>query len=298
MEDNKYHWGMEPTQLHFWHWYNYLAERLTAKLDIKNVPETIDKNYLVRRLLLDGKIAFFNDELDGLTAYQYNTITPFDKYGRTRKILVVYRYGNKQIKNEYGLQDFELVFCKKSVSLNRGIGFVSEVCRTASILANIDTTLNIQLENDRIVAIISALTDSDIQAVNDLFAKMRAGHSAICVKKNLIDDISVNPLLKSVTHNHDEYQKAIQYYKAEFFNDIGINAMTTSKKERLVTDEVNANSETVYFSFSSVIDEINTGLERVNNRFNTNMEAVEIKAKGVENNENDDRGILQEGKKS
>jgi ribosome-associated translation inhibitor RaiA len=91
--------------------------------------------------------------------------------------------------------------------------------------------------------------------------------------------------VKTVNHNYDEYQKAVQYYKAEFFNDIGINAMTTSKKERLVTDEVNANEESVYFSFNSVIDEINGGLKKVNEKFNTNMFAVEKKFKGSESDD-------------
>jgi hypothetical protein len=281
--DNRYLWGCDSNQAHFWHWYNYLTERLTAKVDIENVPDTIDKNFLIRRLMLDGKIAFFDD--NGVTAYNYSNVETLDKYGRTKKILVNYRYGNQQNQNTYSEDEFVLVFSKKSVSLNRGVGFISEICRTATILANIDTTFNIQLENDRIIAIVSALTDTDITAVNELFKKMRNGQNVICVKKNLIEDISVNPLVKTVNHNYDEYQKAVQYYKAEFFNDIGINAMTTSKKERLVTDEVNANEESVYFSFNSVIDEINGGLKKVNEKFNTNMFAVEKKFKGSESDD-------------
>ena len=277
MIENQYNWGFNPSQIHFWHWYNYLSEKLVSKLDIENVPDTINKNYLIRRLLLDGRIAFFNDEKDGLTAYQYNNIEPPDKYGKSRKIQVVYKYGNPQEKFEFTENEYVPVFSKKSVSLNRGIGFVSEVCRSATILANIDTTFNIQLENDRVIAIVTALTETDIVAVNELFEKMRAGERKICVKKNLIDDISVNPLSQvNNKRDYDEYQKMIQYYKAEFFNDIGINAMTTTKKERLVSDEVTANEESVYFSFSRVIDEVNDGLKKVNEKFQTDMRAIEI----------------------
>lgn len=293
MVENQYNWGFNPNQLHFWHWYNYLTERLMSKLDIKNVPDTINKNYLIRRLLLDGRIAFFNDKKDGLTAYRYSDISPPDKYGKSKNIQVVYKYGNQQEKFDFTPDEYIPVFSKKSVSLNRGIGFVSEVCRSATILANIDTTFNIQLENDRVIAIITALTDTDIVAVNELFEKMRAGERKICAKKNLIDDISVNPLVKNVNHDFDEYQKITQYYKAEFFNDIGINAMTTTKKERLVSDEVTANEESVYFSFSQVISEINDGLKKVNEKFGTDMAAVEIEYKddGGVNNGNSENEI-------
>ena len=277
MIENQYSWGFNPNQLHFWHWYNYLTEKLVSKMDIKNTPDTINKNYLIRRLLLDGKIAFFNDMKDGLTAYQYNNIEQPDKYGQSRKIQVVYKYGNQQGKFEFTENEYVPVFSKKSVALNRGIGFVSEVCRSATILANIDTTFNIQLENDRVIAIVTALTETDIVAVNELFEKMRAGERKICVKKNLIDDISVNPLSQvNNKRDYDEYQKMIQYYKAEFFNDIGINAMTTTKKERLVSDEVTANEESVFFSFSRVVDEVNAGLKKVNEKFQTDMKAIEI----------------------
>lgn len=269
---NKYFWGFSDDSLHFWHWYSVLADKLTARIKIHNVPDSIDHDYLVRRLLLDGKIAFFNDEKDGLTAYEYTNTSPFDKYGRTKEILVTYKYGNATTEQRFTSGDnCVLVFAKPSVKLHRGVGFVSEVCRSADILATIDTTLNIRLENDRVIAIVDAISDSDVEAVDILFQKIRKGDRAIAVKSSMIDKISVNPLNNSTTTDYPEYTQLTQYYLAEFYNSIGVSALSTSKRERMVTDEVTANKEVVDFNFKRNIETIQEGLDEVNAKFNTNM---------------------------
>lgn len=266
---NKYFFGYDENEKYFWHWYAILVQKLTGRIKFHNLPDTIDETYLKRRLLLDGRIAFFND--NGLTAYEYGNIAPFDKYGRSTLINVTYRYGNPQQKHEYNSDEFVLVFSKPDVSINKGVGFVSEVCRTASILATIDMTLKITLENDRLIAIADTISDSDINGVNQLFDKMRQGERVIAAKSSIIDNIRVNPLANKTTRNITDYTMLTTYYMAEFYNNIGISAMTTSKRERMVTDEITANQEIVDYSFKQTVDLIKRGINEVNERFNTNI---------------------------
>lgn len=267
---DRYFWGYDTEAKHFWHWYAVLTEKLTGRLRVHNVPESIDSDFLIRRLLLDGRIAFFKDGSE-LVAYNYSDVDPLDKYGRTTSINVNYRYGNDIQKHNYNADECVFVYCKPSVKLHRGIGFVSEVCRTASILADIDTTMKIVLENDRLVALADTVSDSDIDGVNQLFDKMRRGDRVIAVKSSIIDNVKVNPLVNKSSRDLMDYTQLTTYYLAEFYNNIGISALATSKRERMVTDEVTANKEVVDFSFKQAVDLINEGLAEVNAKFGTDI---------------------------
>lgn len=270
MLTNDYFWGYDTEEEHFWHWYAVLTEKLTGRLKLSNVPDSIDADFLIRRLLLDGRIAFFKDG-DELVAYNYSDVDPFDKYGRTKSINVTYRYGNDIQKHRYDADECVFVYCKPSVKLHRGIGFVSEVCRTASILAAIDTTMKIALENDRLVALADTVSDADINGVNEAFSKMRRGERVIAVKSSIIDNVKVNPLVNKSPRDLMDYTQLTTYYLAEFYNNIGISALSTSKRERMVTDEVTANQEVVDFSFKQAVDLITEGLAEVNAKFGTDI---------------------------
>lgn len=287
---NKYSWSIPENAKYFWHWYSVLCDKLTGRIRVLNCPDSIDADFLIRRLLLDGRIAFFMDNGE-LTAYDCSNASPLDKYGRTQDILVTYRHGVHQNKNRYTPAEYIMVYSKPSVKLNRGVGYVSEVVRTADILANIDNTFKIRLENDRLTAIADVVADNDITAVNELFSRMRRGDNVIACKSSIIDNIKVNPLVGSGSLTQiTDYNKLTQYYIAEFYNNIGINALMGEKKERMVSDEITANSEVVEYSFKQTIDLIKKGLEEVNAKFGSTItiEFIDCDADEIEGCENDD----------
>ena len=59
--------------------------------------------------------------------------------------------------------------------------------------------------------------------------------------------------------------------KVMFFNDIGVPNANTEKKERLITDEVNANNIETQTKFSLWLDEIKRGFEKANKLFNLDL---------------------------
>lgn len=70
-----------------------------------------------------------------------------------------------------------------------------------------------------------------------------------------------------------------------FFNDVGINSVNTTKKERLITDEANANNEERMSKIQLMIENIRTGMNEANKIFGINL-SVELTGEGEYNERN------------
>lgn len=69
----------------------YKREMLTLAenvFEFENLPEYIDVAFLNKKLLRDGSIAFFNDEVMGVIALPYTVLGTLDIYGRPKRIIV------------------------------------------------------------------------------------------------------------------------------------------------------------------------------------------------------------------
>jgi hypothetical protein len=82
----------------------------------------------------------------------------------------------------------------------------------------------------------------------------------------------------------------------EFLTEIGLNNANTSKRERLIVDEVNANNNEIKANVQHWLDNINDGLSRANSLFGLSLSVSLRKFDGergvnneTENAESDDR---------
>lgn len=79
------------SQLSNWKTYEmYKREMLTLAenvFEFENLPEYIDVAFLNKKLLRNGSIAFFNDEVMGVIALPYTVLGTLDIYGRPKKII-------------------------------------------------------------------------------------------------------------------------------------------------------------------------------------------------------------------
>jgi len=73
----------------------------------------------------------------------------------------------------------------------------------------------------------------------------------------------------------------------EFFTFLGINNVNSDKRERLITNEVDANNEQIEFSAKIMLDSRKKACEKINKMFNLNID-VELNKELVENNINEE----------
>ena len=112
--------------------------------------------------------------------------------------------------------------------------------------------------------------------------------------------LAVNLLTQNVAQNYigDKLLEALRKIEIEFFSRVGIPSANTDKKERLITDEVNANNVETYALTSIWMDTLKDCIKRVNSMFNLNI-SVEFRQNGGEmNGDFVDSGISEDRRKS
>ena len=72
----------------------------------------------------------------------------------------------------------------------------------------------------------------------------------------------------------------------EFLTEIGINNANTSKRERLISDEANANNEEIQTIVELWLDNLKKCCDKVNKMFNLNI-GIELRHKEEEQYAND-----------
>lgn len=120
-----------------------------------------------------------------------------------------------------------------------------------------------------------------------MYDEISKGSPAVFVKGDQIN-------AEQIYYNHvkenfiaGEVQILKRKIMSEFLTEIGINNANTDKKERLITDEANANNNEIQLNAGYWLDNIKEGLDKANNMFGLNL-SVELKntyntEEGVEN---------------
>jgi hypothetical protein len=99
------------------------------------------------------------------------------------------------------------------------------------------------------------------------------------VKSSLLSSFQVNPLSNSTSSKTiTELVELHQYILASFFNAIGVQFNGNMKRERLITDEINANDDALVLSIDVLLNSLNKGCESINRIFGLNT-SIELNPK-------------------
>lgn len=152
-------------------------------------------------------------------------------------------------------------------------GFRQKINLYASLLAHCDVTLHNGMINRRDNNIFVALTNSQAQAVNRYRQAVAEGKLDTLVDPafsltKLLDSASTNGIL-SLAEVYDIRERLLTQY----LEDIGIKKGDT-KRERLVSAEVNADDDLLNLNMMDVYDSWRAGIKEVNKYFNKNLRVV------------------------
>lgn len=150
------------------------------------------------------------------------------------------------------------------------LGMLPTVNRYATELTENDISTIVAMINSRITTIFSTgdnqTKESAIQYLHDI----SIGRLGVVSDNTFIESLKVNPVGQK-TQLFSELIQINQYLKACLNNDIGLQANTQLKKERLVSAEVETSSEGVYPIVDDMINQRREALEKINAMFGTNI---------------------------
>lgn len=142
----------------------------------------------------------------------------------------------------------------------------------ADQLALAAEALGMNLVNVKTGVVFGAKNKAQAESYKKMYDRLGDGNPAIVIDKDLLDDTGKPTWSPFVQNMKEQYISSdilsdMRKIEAMFDTDIGIPNANTDKKERLVTDEVNANNVETATRCELWLDSIRKGIEQANNMY-------------------------------
>ena len=228
-----------------------------------SLPELWDENYFLYVLYCRGYAAIFDSQFGvipqecGLQGYN-----------------VFYRPTDVIIANPL-LDIKRLKIGKEAVLMQLQPDYmgVLDLCgHYAEKMALASSAINQNLWHTKISTVFFAGSDAEQQSIKKAYDRMSGGDPMVVVNKNLRD---ADGNLKYEVFNRDVKQSYVisdliadlRKIEAEFDTRVGIPNANTDKRERLITDEVNANNVETTILSDMWMDSIQDGIKNIRDMF-------------------------------
>ena len=152
----------------------------------------------------------------------------------------------------------------------------SIITRYASMLASIDGSINITIMNSRVAHVFEVETEGQKRTVEKIYDDVSNGKPVIVMKKGQNNTFDKDGLRRDFlnvknTFIGNELVDLKNSIMNDFLTEIGIKNANTDKRERLNSDEVNANNQETKALVTVWIDTLNKCCKLVNEMFNLDI---------------------------
>ena len=146
----------------------------------------------------------------------------------------------------------------------------------ADMMALCAETVGVNLLNSHLSFVFPAKDKATAETYKKLFDKVAGGDPCVVIDKTLFKEDGTqvwSPFQQNIGQNYivDRVLADMRKIEAQFDTDIGIPNANTDKRERLITDEVNANNIETISRCELWLDELKKSAEATNNMFGTTI---------------------------
>jgi hypothetical protein len=260
---------------------NYLSRlmlMITSLFKWDNLPNNIPERYIEKVLFEEGKIAFVNSSEFGLITTKCTQYSALNIYAEPLAWLC---YSDNGFMEDYKTDDIEIIRNNKYCYPTRQL-----IEHHLQRLTNIEVTIDKNLWYQRNLAIIKS-TDETRLTTSNIIDQYDNNSFIIYGKKDLELKDNIEKLDFDIPFIADKLEDIKERKWNELINMLGINSANTQKKERLITDEANANNQLINLSVDIMLAERQQAVERINKRWglniNVNLRNKNEQEGGVEN---------------
>lgn len=256
---NAEYWNSET----YVHYLTRLMLMCTSLFEWTGLPQGMPERYLEKVLFNDGQLAFVNDSSYGIIATKCSSYQSFNFYNEPISWLC---YSDNGYYKNFNTNDIEIVRNNKYSFSTRYL-----IEHHIQRLFNIERTIDKNLWYQRNMVILKSsdstrLTMSNLVDQYDKNNLLIYGHEDLDLKDN-IDKLDFN-----IPFIADKLEDIKDRKWQELINMLGINSANTQKKERLITDEANANNQLIDLSVDIMLAERKLAVEAINKRWGLNIE--------------------------
>ena len=246
------------------YYINYLYEKLIRIFKYGDLPATVPRDALENYILSNGYGGFTKNDTYGFVA------VPCSKYGvglyPRYEPLAQYCTPLMQGTNLTVGRDIVII---KNNSLE--ISCDSIVKRYARMLADFDATVNILTSNLRIQVLPSFDNEDSAESYKAVMVANRLGQVDSVIDKSFLQKGTFTPYSTgSNSTKINDVVSARNEILRSFLAEIGVTT-ANDKRERMVVDEVNVNSQMLLFNVADMLECRKKAVEQINNLYGTNI---------------------------
>ena len=235
------------------------------------LPDTWAKNFLLYCLYCWGFVAVFETDKFGVI-FQPCGLRGYDVFYRPTNAVIANPLINRRLEPKIGTQ-CELIRLQPDYG-----GIMDIVTHYATMMAIATETAVGNLFNSKLSYVFFANNKAAADTFNKLYDQIASGKPSSVIDKSLLsgpdsDKAPWEMFSQNVGQNYitDQILSDLRKIEAMFDTDIGIPNANTDKRERLITDEVNANNIEVLSKCSLWLEELQASCERVNDMFGLSL---------------------------
>lgn len=273
------------SQLKSWNTYQmYLREMLSLAENVfafDGVPENVDISYINRNLLQKGSVVWFKDEVMGTIALPYTTRGQFDIYGNPTEVDA--RAFNGRYFRRLKKDEFVIMYDNAS-----RYPIYADIIQMAERISLCVKTNDVNITQQRTPRIWKTSQDMK-KSVEDII------NNVDCLLENVttydsIEWDDLQAVMAPAPYVADKIDMHLDKLWAEFYRLIGVANIVEQKKERLITDEMNASQGGTIASRYSRFEPRADAIKKINEKFGEKMsvyyyDGIPTTKKEVEENE-------------
>lgn len=246
----------------------YLLQKVISVFKFENIPEYWAENFFQYVLFIWGFVTVFEHEDYGIIP-QNCSLYGYDVFYQPSHVIIA----NPLIRTErlrIG-EDCELIKLQPDYC-----GIMDIVSTYADLMALSLETAGINLLNSKLSYVFMSENKTSAESFKKLFDQYASGSPAVFADKLLFNEDgspSWQLFMQNVGQNYiaDKVLDDMKKLEDRFNTDVGIPNANTYKKERLITDEVNANNVDTQSKVMLWLDTMSRGIERVNEHYGLDL---------------------------
>ena len=226
----------------------------------ENLPTTIPKKELERQLQTVG-YSFITEVNGKLYAFTGGLGGEVDEYNNPTEITI----NNVALKfnKTLSLKNDGVLICNDDLM----IGLLPVFERYNSMIVENDINLSMLGLSSRSQILLTA-SDSKSKASAELFLKrLTDGELSVIGENPIFDGVKALSLNTNSTNNFNSLIEYNQYLKGSLYNEVGIQANTVMKRERVNSEEVNANNDLLFPFIYNMLENRLNAITQLNEKY-------------------------------
>ena len=229
------------------------------------IPKEWDKDYFLYTLYGMGYIAVIDTDQYGVIC-QGGALGGYNLYYRPSYIIITNPLIRKTITANLAT-DCALIKLQPDYS-----GIMDIVGYYADQLALAAESLGINLLNVKSGTVFGAESKAKAESYKKMYDTLSDGDPAVVIDKKLLDDQGNPTWFPFTQHIKESYVATdilsdMRKIEAMFDTEVGIPNANTDKRERLITDEVNANNIETATRCELWLDSLRTGIDKAREKY-------------------------------